>query len=232
MKIGPDDLPDLAKSFTDLLGTAWTIDPDASTYGVALLDGPDGRRAGIRTRRGGTTLQLWVTGYRAPVLPRNADQTTRNAHARHLAERLEEGANYHTVLRLAEVDEPAKAVLDSFDEVLFPAFDHKPLAVGHRPWLDAAEAAEAARAAERPNLDAPTDTEPAAPTAPAAPTEPATSTETDSKPARAPRKRTAKPPADTTPAPAKASRPRKVTATKADPPKPRAKRTAKEPATN
>ncbi len=167
MKIQAADLPDIARDFTAFLGNYWTINPDTTTDGVTHLDGPDGRRAGIRTQRTGTTLQLWVTGYPAPRLPDDADETTRLAHVRHLAERLAPGANYHTVLRLADVEEPAKAILNVFDDLLFPAYDHKPLAVGHRPWLDAAEKAAAVRRDETAEAEEATEPlEAVRPTAP------------------------------------------------------------------
>ncbi|TQF05589.1 hypothetical protein E6W39_29340 [Kitasatospora acidiphila] len=144
MKIHATDLGAIAKATADLLGAPWTINPDLSSTGIAHLDGPGGRRAGLRARQDGTTLQLWITGAPAPSLSDGVNQAAREANRQHLAEPLGPGANYHTVLNLAELDDAPIAIACTFREDLFPAFDHKPLAVNHRPWLDASEQASSA----------------------------------------------------------------------------------------
>ncbi|MFF0409735.1 hypothetical protein ACFYUY_04780 [Kitasatospora sp. NPDC004745] len=116
MKIHAADLPRIATATAELLGADWSLDTDRSADAVAYFDGPDGCRAGIRTRTHGQTLQLWITG---------GDNTA-----------LKRGANYHAVLYLADVTEPFAAIAGAVAVDLFPAFRYPPLAVGHRPWLE------------------------------------------------------------------------------------------------
>ncbi|GAA2154011.1 hypothetical protein GCM10009760_52460 [Kitasatospora kazusensis] len=224
MKIHATDLPALSQATAALLGDHWTVNANLGTNGVTL-SGPDGRRAGILTRTHGLTLQLWVTGFPAPELPDDANQAAHNEHAQHLAQRLQEDHHYHAVLRLNEItnDVPA-AIIALLDEALFPACHHKPLAVGHRPWLDAAEAAEQPGPEATVQPEAPITLNPEAPTEPNTPAAP-------KKPARSPRQRTTKPTADATPAPAETNQAHKAATAKADPPKPSAKRTKQAPAT-
>ncbi|MFI9157460.1 hypothetical protein [Kitasatospora aureofaciens] len=135
MKIHAADLPRIATATAGLLGGDWSLDTDRSADAVAYFQAPDGRRAGIRTRTHGQTLQLWITG---------GDNSG-----------LKRGANYHTVLYLADITEPFAAIAGAFAVDLFPAFDHPPLAVGHRPWLDLDE--------EGADIDQPTPTPPETP---------------------------------------------------------------------
>ncbi|WP_411142283.1 hypothetical protein [Streptomyces sp. x-80] len=147
-----------AATLAQSLGGDWTLDPEAPADGAAHLIYSDGRAIGFRPIFGGVTVQLWITGNAAPTLPTGATPAEHAAHEARIAARLPEGHRYNkaTTLVTDEEEEPAVIILRALEDLL-PAFEHKPLYVGHRPWVDLFDNALAAVTAERDTLPA-TDT--------------------------------------------------------------------------
>ncbi|MEU3566915.1 hypothetical protein AB0E96_00570 [Kitasatospora sp. NPDC036755] len=92
---------------------------------VQHLTNPDGRTISARARLDGVTLQLWIT---------TPDVRPKKSHPSHSGT-LPPGSSYHTVMHLHGLDgDPAELIHATLLHNLLPAFDNKPLYVGHRPW--------------------------------------------------------------------------------------------------
>ncbi|MFD4394416.1 hypothetical protein [Kitasatospora sp. NPDC058478] len=199
---------------THLDGYTPTPRPDDDPN-VQRLTNTDGRTIGARTRIESMTLQLWIT---APGIRPGEPRPIRSGP-------LQPGRSYHTVMHLHGLDgDPAQLIHSALTRDLLPAFDTKPLCIGHRPWEAATSGAddqpadttpptpdanpgphvtaplvEADTATEQTDTTADTsdpDTPPADEAAPAAdePAQPATPANTPTPKAKATRKRTASTP--------------------------------------
>ncbi|RGD59371.1 hypothetical protein DR950_17665 [Kitasatospora xanthocidica] len=182
---------------------------------VQHLTNHDGRTISARARLDGVTLQLWITT--PGVRPKKS-------HPSH-GGTLPPGSSYHTVMHLHGLDgDPAELIHATLLRDLLPAFDNKPLYVGHRPWDTATS-------------DQPTTLPPADPTGPAAPT--ATTPSPDPAPAeepeqpatpkpktKTPRKRAASTPQTPMPSTEKPVRTRKAIAKSTDTKPARTRKTA------
>ncbi|MEU3559617.1 hypothetical protein [Kitasatospora sp. NPDC006786] len=156
---------------------------------VQRLTNHDGRTIGARIRPDGVTLQLWITT--PGVRPKESHPTHGGT--------LPPGSSYHAVMHLHGLDgDPADLIHATLLHNLLPAFDNKPLCVGHRPW----DTATSDQPATPPPADAadpaaPTATTPSPDPAPAdEPEQPTTPNPTDApKPkTKTPRKRAASTP--------------------------------------
>ncbi|MFF3976996.1 hypothetical protein [Streptomyces sp. NPDC001828] len=122
-----------AAILTQSLAGDWTLDPEAPADGAAHLIDGDGRAISFRPTFGGASVQLWITGNAAPPLPDDATLADQAAYDA----RLPNGHRYNkaTTLVTEEEEDPAVIILRTLDDLL-PAFDYRPLYVGHRPWVD------------------------------------------------------------------------------------------------
>ncbi len=142
MQITASALHKISSDVQELLGAAWTLDDLGDVDRASHFHGPDGRHFAMKMLHNGSTVQMWITGYPARELPKDADKATEAAHAQYLDQRLNDKALYHTrvhLTRLPDDADLAKVLLDKLDLDLFPAWEHKPRRVGQRPWEEPAQ---------------------------------------------------------------------------------------------
>ncbi|MGW1801709.1 hypothetical protein ACWCQN_38780 [Streptomyces sp. NPDC001984] len=171
MQLAPSALHTTAETLGRHLG--WTPN-ELIIDDIISLDGPQDRQIGMRLLGNGSSIQLWATGGTEPD-----DQEPTEGIAP-----LPRGHRWHTwvyIGRLEADKDPATVLYNAITDQLLPAFDTKPLYVGHRPWEEAFDSAlsevmnESAPAPQAPAEPAPEPTpepQPAEP-APQAPAEPA-----------------------------------------------------------
>ncbi|MFI9149442.1 hypothetical protein [Streptomyces sp. NPDC053367] len=135
-----------AASLLQSLGADWTFDPEAPADGAAHIIHSDGRGISFRPIFGGTTVQLWITG--GTTEPNTADN--QDADDTVPTVRLANGHRYNKAATLITEDddvEPIDIIRQTLQNDLMPAFEFKPMYVGHRPWDELFNSALAAVAA-------------------------------------------------------------------------------------
>ncbi|MET9412160.1 hypothetical protein ABZX90_41560 [Streptomyces sp. NPDC002935] len=134
VQLAPSALQSTAETLTGSLGADnWQVS-EVIIDGIVSLDGPHDRRIGMRLLGDGSSIQLWATGGAEP-----ADREPIEGIAP-----LPYSHRWHTPVHIGwlEADQdPAAVLYDAISNRLLPAFDAKPLYVGHRPWEEAFDSA-------------------------------------------------------------------------------------------
>ncbi|WP_330306276.1 MULTISPECIES: hypothetical protein [unclassified Streptomyces] len=166
MQLAPSALHATAETLGGYLG--WTLN-ELIIDDIVSLDGPRDCQIGMRLLGNGSNIQLWATGGTEP-----ADHEPIEGIAP-----LPHGDRWHTWVHIGRLEadrDPATVLYNAITDRLLPAFDTKPLYVGHRPWEEAFDSA----LSEVLNESAPV---PEAAPEPQAPTEPAPEPQAPAEPA-------------------------------------------------
>ncbi|MFE0640178.1 hypothetical protein [Streptomyces sp. NPDC058877] len=164
-----NDLRPVATDLADRLGAPWMVEDLTATAERLRLIGPDGRELGLALLFADTVVQMWVTGFALPDLPKTASKQEHAARARRLAP----GRSWHIAQPLshlttndttpAAVDIP-EALYQRVTDDLLPAYETKPLYVAVISWGD-----EPAATDEKPATEPPADVPRTTPTPKRAP---------------------------------------------------------------
>ncbi|MFB7424773.1 hypothetical protein ACFC0K_16020 [Streptomyces hydrogenans] len=154
------DLRPIAADLANHLGEPWTADGPTALARRVLLRGPDGRGLGLALIFAGAVVQMWITGFGLPDLPKTATKQEHAARARRLAP----GRSWHLAQPLsclltedttaADIDVPA-ALHQRITEDLLPAYENKPPYVARLSWGDDPKPAEEQPTSDTPAADTP-----------------------------------------------------------------------------
>ncbi|MFF4504871.1 hypothetical protein [Streptomyces sp. NPDC001401] len=132
VQLAPSALHATAETLTRHLGNDnWQVN-ELIIDGIISLEGPHDRQIGMRLLGDGSSIQLWATGGTEPADHESIEGTIPLPH----------GHRWHTPVHIGNLDadkDPGVVLYDAITESLLPAFDTKPLYVGHRPWDPAPE---------------------------------------------------------------------------------------------
>ncbi|MEW1700383.1 hypothetical protein [Streptomyces sp. NPDC091278] len=138
------DLRAVAADIAAHLGNPWTLNELTATPHRVCLLGPDSRELGLSLIHADRVIQLWITGFPVPDLPKNAPKEQLAARAR----RLGPGRSWHIAQDLAHLpagstDPDIPAVLHQrITDELLPAYDLKPDHVLRVTWWPEQDADE------------------------------------------------------------------------------------------
>ncbi|MCT9003492.1 hypothetical protein [Streptomyces rhizosphaerihabitans] len=131
MQLAPSALHATAETLGGYLG--WTLN-ELISDDIISLDGPQDRQIGMRLLGNGSNIQLWATGGTEPADHEPTEGATP----------LPRGHRWHTWIDIGRLEadkDPATLLYNTITDRLLPAFDTKPLYVGHRPWEGAFDSA-------------------------------------------------------------------------------------------
>ncbi|MFF3493774.1 hypothetical protein ACFYWS_20745 [Streptomyces sp. NPDC002795] len=126
MQLTNSALYQCARGVAELLRAPWHTDDTLSAVGIIELVGPHKRTIGMTMIRNGRTVQTWATGGTTPTPTPDAE-----------IQPLPKGHRWHHAVNIDSLDsdqDPTAALYYAIHGNLVPAFDAKPLFVGHRPW--------------------------------------------------------------------------------------------------
>jgi hypothetical protein len=134
VQLAPSALHSTAETLTGSLGAGnWQVN-ELIIDGIVSLDGPHDRRIGMRLLGDGSSIQLWATGGAEPADHESIEGTAP----------LPCNHRWHTPVHIGRLEadkDPAAVLYAAISDRLLPAFDAKPLYVGHRPWEEAFDSA-------------------------------------------------------------------------------------------
>ncbi|MFF3516157.1 hypothetical protein [Streptomyces sp. NPDC002573] len=147
MQLAPSALHATAETLTGYLGTdTWHVN-ELITDDIISLEGPHDRQIGMRLLGNGSSIQLWATGGTQPADHQPIEGINPLPH----------GRRWHTPVHIGRLTadmDPGVVLYNAITDRLLPAFDAKPLYVGHRPWDPAPEAEAEADAEATTQADA------------------------------------------------------------------------------
>ncbi|KOX49549.1 hypothetical protein, partial [Streptomyces sp. NRRL F-6492] len=134
-----NDLRPVATDLAGRLGAPWTVEDLTATAERLRLIGPDNRELGLALLFADTVVQMWVTGFALPDLPKTASKQEHAARAR----RLGPGRSWHIAQALSHLtaDDTAPAAVDIPEALyrriaddLLPVYEIKPPYVAVISW--------------------------------------------------------------------------------------------------
>ncbi|MFC8895829.1 hypothetical protein [Streptomyces cinereoruber] len=134
-----NDLRPVATDLAGRLGASWAVEDLTATAERLRLIGPDNRELGLALLFADTVVQMWVTGFALPDLPKTASKQEHAARAR----RLGPGRSWHIVQALSHLtaDDTAPAAVDipealyrRITDDLLPVYEIKPPYVAVISW--------------------------------------------------------------------------------------------------
>ncbi|MFE2586006.1 hypothetical protein [Streptomyces sp. NPDC059378] len=138
MQLAPSALHDTAGTLSTRLG--WTLN-ELIIDDTVSLDGPHDRQIAMRLNSDGSSIQLWAIGGTEPADHEPSEDFSPLPAGHHWNSWIHIG-------RLEADGDPAAILYNAITERLIPAFDTKPLYVGHQPWDQAFDSALSEMAAE------------------------------------------------------------------------------------
>ncbi|MFE6186471.1 hypothetical protein ACFQ6U_18810 [Streptomyces sp. NPDC056465] len=152
-----NDLRPVATDLVSRLGAPWMVEDPTTTAERLRLIGPDNRELGLALIFTGTVVQMWITGFALPDLPKTASKQEHAVRARRLAP----GRSWHIAQPLSHLTPddavPAavgipEALYRRVTDDLLPAYEVKPPYVAVISWGN-----EPAATDEKPADEPPAD---------------------------------------------------------------------------